>query len=115
MDNYTSLKLPTNNKAYRNAREYWTIENDEAMNLSGYISGYHSEDMVLLFKSEVICQFILWLQSQGATIIHNKPPNNYSSDSYHNNLDSYSVAIGIDELEFDTEENLILFILRWLY
>ena len=100
-----NLTVVTDSEVYQNATNYWANldENRNKWNKE-WLSAY---DAVNDYKNLVLEPFHLWLASQGATVSDNKNPTRLYM------VDSYNIAQGIDVLLFDTEQNKLMFLLRW--
>jgi hypothetical protein len=99
------LTVVTDSAVYQNATNYWANldENRSKWNKEWQSAVIAAND----YKNLVLEPFHLWLASQGATVSNNKKP----TDLYM--VDSYNIAQGIDVLLFDTEQNKLMFLLRW--
>lgn len=88
-----SLILSTNSHAYINARNHWINETSDLYT------------HVFTTAPEAINDFHHWLKKQGVSI---------NQQHYMRVvIDSMGVAIGIDTMEFDTDANKLIFLLRW--
>jgi len=99
------LTVDTDSEVYQNAIAYWANldENRSKWNKKWQSAVTAAND----YKNLVVEPFHQWLASQGATVSNNKKP----TDLYM--VDSYNIAQGIDVLLFDTEQNKLIFLLRW--
>jgi hypothetical protein len=100
-----NLTVATNSEVYQNAIAHW--ENLEETKTKWNKKWQSAIAAVNDYKKTVVEPFHQWLESQGATVSNNKKP----TDLYV--VDSYNIAQGIDFLLFDTEQNKLIFLLRW--
>lgn len=89
-----SLVLSTDSSAYENARNHWINENDVLVVLYPYRVTKNTLD-----------EFTNWLSDQGVTIVRHRTKIRV--------VDSMCVAVGLDIMEFDSDENKMIFLLRW--
>lgn len=99
------LTIGTDSVAYQNAISYW--ENLEETRVKWNKKWQSAVESFNDYKKTVVEPFHQWLESQGATVSNNKDP----AELYM--VDSYNIAQGIDVLLFDTEQNKLIFLLRW--
>lgn len=101
----TELTLRTNQEYYLNARDHW------ARHKLDYWSKPDSQQLTEFntnrYQEEVVKPFHAWLKEQGCCII--RPNASYKMFG----VDSYDVAVGFDLLEFDSQQELTVFTLRW--
>lgn len=104
----TELTISTDTDAYRAVRQYWTEKVIHAANIASKSSESNlHRDYINQYNLKIISPFKQWLATQGVSIRDNKD----STIIY--GVDSYNVACGVDQLEFDTEADLVAFLLRW--
>lgn len=105
------LTLSTDTPAYRAIREYWSksrsIETTATIERGDRLALNSVGDSIKEYNLTIVLPFNKWLATQGASIRNNKD----NTRTY--GVDSYNVACGTDELEFDTEANMVAFLLRW--
>lgn len=103
-----NLTLSTDTAAYRSLREYWLeLSRDSTISSTKSSGSNIPRDYTNQYNLKIISPFKQWLATHGISIRDNKD----STIIY--GVDSYNVACGTDELEFDTEANMVAFLLRW--
>jgi hypothetical protein len=97
------IQLSTNSQAYANAR-LWYSSNCV---VSG--TGYHGTTFGDLksYEQTVVQPFHVWLADQGCQIGRNQLTRVMFG------VDSYEVAVGQDQMEFECDIDLTAFLLRW--
>ena len=98
--NTPSLTVSTETPAYFNARAYWAKLRIDTV--SWMDRDFHNE-----YATAVVAPFHAWLAEQGAVIVSRR------SADYTYGVDSYDVAIGHDVLQFDSDAEQVMFLIRW--
>lgn len=98
------LMIDTDSVYYRNARMHYTVDRLEEIE-------YHAQRCYRKpmeeYRNSVALPFYQWLESQNCQLVDCKDPERTYG------VDSYNVAMGIDKLEFKTEKDMSIFLLRW--
>lgn len=102
----TGLMLKTEHEHYLNARDYWARSRRDWWNKVG--SQRLTPFNTRRYQEEVVDSFHAWLKEQGCQV----KVLDRDNDIYWGG-DSYNVTIGRDVLEFDSEQELTVFVLRW--
>ena len=94
------LTVSTETSAYFNARAHWARIRIDAVS-------WLDRDVYTEYEAAVVAPFRAWLAEQGAVIVEHRSP-----DRTHG-VDSYDVAVGHDVLQFESDADRLMFLLRW--
>ena len=94
-----TVRLSTNSDSYIGARKWWSSYSIDV------VKPVYSDISLGNWQVMIVKPFRDWLATQGCRIVEH-------GDS-ECAVDSYNVAVGIDELEFETEMDRTAFLLRW--
>ena len=100
------MRIETDSAAYLNARQYWF--NNHRHQDNGQLSKTNTYYRARYdYYQTVVKPFREWLSSQGCQI---------ETDRVYGlqyGVDSYEVAVGVDYLKFDSEQDYTMFLLKW--
>lgn len=96
----TILTVSTETPAYFNARAHWARIRMDAVS-------WLDRDVYTEYEAAVVVPFRAWLAQQGAVIVSCR------SADYTYGVDSYDVAIGHDVLQFESDTERLMFMLKW--
>jgi hypothetical protein len=102
----SQLTLKTEHEYYLNARDHWAQSRRDywLKPNSRRLSPFNTNR----YRDEVVRPFHAWLKEQGCQV----KILNQDRDIYWGS-DSYNVTLGRDVLEFDSQQELTAFVLRW--
>lgn len=96
----TILTVPTETPAYLNAKAYWAKIRMDTVS-------WLDRDVYTEYEAAVVVPFRAWLAEQGAVIVEHRSPD------YTHGVDSYNVAVGHDVLQFGSNAERMMFMLKW--
>lgn len=94
---------PTASPAYINARNHWADRSLVDRHVYDVTIGSFSD----IYQELIVKPFHEWLATQGCRIVRRDAGDKMFG------VDSYNVAVGFDVMEFDSEQDQIVFLLKW--